>query len=1049
MSAAAQPPRRGGQSGGRARRALVAVSVLALAATAGVWLSRVPIATHVIDRELATRGVPARYHIADLGLGRQRLTNVVIGDPRDPDLVADWVETSTDVGLSGARVVAVRAGRVRARARWIGGKLSLGAIDRLLPRSTGGAAPFVLPTLTLDVADARARVETPAGVVGVKLTGRGRLDDGFAGTIAAVAPRIAAGGCDVADVHAVLAVAIRRGAPTLTGPLGADRVACAGGVTAQQVAAGAQVTLGAGFYRWHGTLHHAGAATVRAPGYGVERLTGTIAFDGDARATTGDVQLALGPLTVPGARAKGATIAGHYALRGAAPAFAGSVATRGTALAPATLRQVTAQADAAAGSPVAPLVRQAALAAARAGRAFDLAARVSLADGAVAVPDLTLTAASGARATVSGDALRIGGVALGGRMRVAGGGLPTIAADLTQRAGGAIAGIVRMAPYAANGARLSLTPIRLAGGRVTTQMTLSGPLGDGGRVDGLVVPVDARWRGSRIALNPACTPVAIRALALSGLRLDPARLTLCPTGAALVEVAGGRVAGGARIGAAALRGTIGGTPLTVETAGGTVRLGDRGFALADVRAGLGAEGRVTRIAAARLDGRVTSAGVAGAFAGLGGQVANVPLAMSAGDGTWRLAGGVLSLGGALSVADTQTPARFEPMAARDVALVLKDGRIAARGTLHEPVTGTKVADVTIAHRLSTGEGHAHLAVSGITFGEGLQPDRLTRLTFGVIADVKGTVSGQGDIDWGAKGVTSTGTFTTPGTDLAAAFGPVTGLAGTIRFTDLLALESAPGQVATVASINPGVPVTDGRIVFQTLRDTKVKVTSGIWPFAGGTLSLDPTLLDFSESGQTRRMTFHVTGMDAGKFLQQFDFSNLNATGVFDGVLPMVFDANGGRIEGGRLTARAGGGGIAYLGELTEKDLGFWGNLAFQSLRSLTYRELVLEMDGPLAGEMVTGVRFTGIRQGAGAKSNFLLRRLTRLPIVFNITIRAPFRGLIDSAASFYDPQRLVARNLQALIAEQNRQAEAARPSQQGGQGEQGGAVQPPESGNVP
>ena len=145
-------------------------------------------------------------------------------------------------------------------------------------------------------------------------------------------------------------------------------------------------------------------------------------------------------------------------------------------------------------------------------------------------------------------------------------------------------------------------------------------------------------------------------------------------------------------------------------------------------------------------------------------------------------------------------------------------------------------------------------------------------------------------------------------------------------------------------------------------------------------------------------------MDAGQFLQQFDFKNLNATGVFDGVLPMVFDASGGRIEDGRLSAREGGGGIAYVGELTEKDLGFWGDLAFQSLRSLTYRSLAVEMNGPLAGEMVTGVRFTGIRQGEGAKTNFLLRRLTRLPIVFNITIRAPFRGLIDSAASFYDPQ---------------------------------------------
>jgi hypothetical protein len=340
--------------------------------------------------------------------------------------------------------------------------------------------------------------------------------------------------------------------------------------------------------------------------------------------------------------------------------------------------------------------------------------------------------------------------------------------------------------------------------------------------------------------------------------------------------------------------------------------------------------------------------------------------------------------------------------------------------------------VTIAHRLAAGTGSAHLAVPGITFGDSLQPEKLTRLTFGVIADVRGTVSGAGDIAWGPEGVISTGSFTTPGTDLAAAFGPVEGIAGTIRFTDLLALESAPDQLATVRSINPGVPVTDGRIVYQTLPNTRVRVAEGRWPFAGGTLTLEPTLLDFGMD-QSRRLTFRVDQMDAGKFLQQFDFKNLSATGTFDGVLPMLFDTSGGRIEDGRLVARAGGGSIAYLGELTEKDLGFWGNLAFQSLRSLTYRDLAVEMNGPLAGEMVTGVRFAGIRQGQGAKSNFLLRRLTRLPIRFNITIRAPFRGLIDSAASFYDPQRLVKRNLQALIEEQNRR---------------GGAVQPPASAPV-
>ncbi len=78
----------------------------------------------------------------------------------------------------------------------------------------------------------------------------------------------------------------------------------------------------------------------------------------------------------------------------------------------------------------------------------------------------------------------------------------------------------------------------------------------------------------------------------------------------------------------------------------------------------------------------------------------------------------------------------------------------------------------------------------------LQPSDLTKLTYGVIADVAGTVSGEGHIRWNGEGVTSDGVFRTAGTDLAAAFGPVTGIAGEIRFTDLLNLETAPGQIAT-------------------------------------------------------------------------------------------------------------------------------------------------------------------------------------------------------------------------------------------------------------
>ena len=78
----------------------LACALLVLAVVlAGLWLARKPIARGFIDRKFADAHVPARYTIEELALGHQRLTSIVIGDPRNPDLVADWVELETSVGL--------------------------------------------------------------------------------------------------------------------------------------------------------------------------------------------------------------------------------------------------------------------------------------------------------------------------------------------------------------------------------------------------------------------------------------------------------------------------------------------------------------------------------------------------------------------------------------------------------------------------------------------------------------------------------------------------------------------------------------------------------------------------------------------------------------------------------------------------------------------------------------------------------------------------------------------------------------------------------------
>jgi translocation and assembly module TamB len=117
------------------------------------------------------------------------------------------------------------------------------------------------------------------------------------------------------------------------------------------------------------------------------------------------------------------------------------------------------------------------------------------------------------------------------------------------------------------------------------------------------------------------------------------------------------------------------------------------------------------------------------------------------------------------------------------------------------------------------------------------------------------------------------------------------------------------------------------------------------------------------------------------------------------------------------------------------------NFAFGALRALKYDDLAIVLNGDLDGEMVTDIRFGGVGQGAGASRNFLTKQIARLPLVFNVKIKAPFRQLITSAKGFYDPTILIEQNLPALMRAQE-EAEAAK-------GQIAPPVQPPESEPMP
>lgn len=1025
------PPRRVGRRRRRFARVLLVVCLIVLVLAALLWTQRRPIADTVVRRELERRGVAARYRVADIGFGRQRLVDVVLGDPRAPDLVADWIEVDTQVGLNGATLTGARVGQARLRAVLRpDGTVSFGQIDRLLPPPSG--KPFALPDFAVALADGRVRLSTPYGVIGAKLTGQGNLAHGFVGQLAAVAERLSFNGCGVERLAMNATLRTAASGPSFAGPVRARQAAC-GDVRLTSPAARIGATLSPGFDRWRGQANVAAEAVI-APQTRVADLSGTIGFAGGAGGTSGTIDLASRAFDLPQLDGAGLSIAGRYQV-GGVPAFDGRVAARGARLDEALIARIERSGTVAAATPVGPLLDATAGAAAQAARRFDLSAEVAARPLAARIDRLAFVAASGARATLRGGTVRWvsgQGVTLNGTLATGGGGLPAASIRLRHaRPGSPVTGVAVIQPYTAGGARLALAPVqfRTAGNgatRIETRAELSGPLGDG-RVDRLALPIDARWDGAgRLVVNSDCAPVAFDRLRISALDLAAARLRLCPQGGAMVRLSDGRIGGGIGIGATRLQGRLGSTPVTLAATGGRFDLGDMAFTLDGVMTRLGSPDRVSLLDIGRLTGRIAGGAVAGRFKDGEGQIGNVPLLIREAAGDWRLAGGVLSLEGGVGVRDAAPDPRFKPLRSDDFRLTLNGNAIRAGGTLKHPIKGVKVSDVTIVHDLATGRGNAVLDVPGITFGDSFQPNELTRLTFGVIADVKGSVSGRGDIAWNPERVSSTGTFRTTGTDLAAAFGPVTGLSGEIHFTDLLDLVSAPGQVATIAEVNPGIAVNDGVVRYRLIEGQRVQIEGGRWPLGGGEMILEPTILDFAEDRE-RRMTFRVKGVDGGLFLQQFEFDNLNASGVFDGVLPMVFDASGGRIEGGRLQSR-GNGNLAYVGEVSKEDVGFWGNLAFQALKSMNYRQLTIEMDGPLAGEMLTAIRFAGVSQGKGTYSNFLIRRLARLPFVFNVRIRAPFRSLIDSVQNYYDPKRLIERNLPALQAEQRRREQGLPPA---------------------
>lgn len=1010
-----EPP---GRQAGRRIGCYAALVVLAIIAIglAILWANRERIADNVIADELASLGIDATYKIERIGGRRQVLTDIVVGDPRHPDLTVERAEVIIRHRFGFPAISAVRLVRPRLHGTYRNGNLSFGELDPLIfPERE--ERPFELPDFALAVEGGRGLLETDYGPIGIALSGSGRLRGGFAGELAATSPQLAFPSCDATrpTLYGRISVADER--PKFEGPLRLARLECGKqgislGSAAVQLSARADKTLAA----FEGK---AGLRTGRAAfgGNSLAALTGTTEFSWREGGLTTRYKLRARNLATAQANATRLDFNGSLRARRNFDRleldgeFDGQGVRLGSELDAAIADAAEATRDTLLG-PILAQVRRGLAAEGRDSRlAGELTMRRTGERTSIVVPGASLRGGSGATllALSRFQVVTGGGAAprFAGNFSTGGEGLPRLAGRMEQRPGGAVEVRMSMAEYAAGSSRLAVPELVLVQRPDGTlgfagQVRATGAL-PGGRAEALLLPVSGSWSPSHgLALWNDCTTLRFERLQLANLSLDRRSLTLCPPrGTSMVRYDGRglRIAAGAP--SLQLAGRLGETPIAI-------RSGAVGFAYPGALSArqlvvrLGPAATATTFAINDLSAELGK-DIAGRFAGTDVRLFAVPLDLLGASGNWRYANGRLSLtDGAFRMEDRQNPDRFRPLIAQGATLALEDNLITAKAQMREPETGRIVTNLDLVHNLATGAGHADLVVPGLTFERGFQLAQLTPLDLGV-SNLRGTVTGTGRINWNAAGITSTGRFSSDSLDFAATFGPVQGASGTIEFTDLLGLTTAPGQRIRVASINPGIEVTDGEIAIQILNGEVLALQTGTFPFMGGTMTIRPIDIHFG-AAEVRRYIVEIEGLDASRFVEHMELNNISATGIFDGTIPIVFDAAGnGSLEDGLLISRPPGGNVSYVGELTYEDLGAIANFAFDTLRSLDYRQMRVTVNGTLIGEIITQVRLDGVSQGVGAKRSIVTRAIAGIPIRLDVNVRAKFYQLISTTRALYDP----------------------------------------------
>ena len=522
-------------------------------------------------------------------------------------------------------------------------------------------------------------------------------------------------------------------------------------------------------------------------------------------------------------------------------------------------------------------------------------------------------------------------------------------------------------------------------------------------------------------LNQPCLVFDTRGITLGGVAFHRNKLNICPRRGGFMTPGNGQASGVAALGNVSW-------PFASQSVNGVLNLRDtsinwsasRGFSMTlsapELSLPMDIGDRVLTIDAANPRVRLATAKgkVPALAATLGDTVFGgtlIPAKVSASEIRFDGRIGAGGLSGDLSgisvlIRDFRDDPVYQPLLS-DLTAHMHEWQMALTGPLRLQANDVEVGDIQADINVLTLDGSARVATRMLEFRKGgLQPVMLSELLRGVYTDAVGQMEAVSDvvIDGGRLAGTADVSVSDFGFQTTR-LGRVQSVNGTVHFSDIFTLSTDPTQVLTVGSMNPGVPLNDGRLVFGLSGGKVLAVESAAFPFAGGTLALAP--FDWTLGAESQHVEVTADAIDLTELVSTLKLPKIEAEGTVSGRFPIDIERSKVLIRNARLFADDGGGRLAYLGDAADSAARSDANvrLAFEALKDFDFTVLEVGLDGDVADRVRITLKLAGkSRNDITYGSNAQIVR--GQPFEFNIAIDSALAELFRSSQFYTNQQKL-------------------------------------------